>query len=204
MGADTGRALPNTRMRRIMLAIQDEMGMSGLTTVLRQAGLQRYVNTLPPPSDEPGLRAGEYAALMQAIENYYGRGARGTLMRIGCASFKRLVSGRRLLAAFYQALFRVLPEASRRGLVLRWLARDLAGPGGQVDVHRDDQRIILVDHESDGTHGRRRETEICWLTLGEVQEALRWGTGVEYDVIEAGCKAQGAPACRFEIGAPVG
>jgi hypothetical protein len=94
-GTLTDRALPNARARRFMQAIQDVMGLSGLATVLRQAGLQRYANALPAADEAPGLKASEYAALMQAIENYYGRGARGTLTRIGYASFKRLVDGRK-------------------------------------------------------------------------------------------------------------
>lgn len=187
-----------------MLAIQDVMGLSGLTTILRQAGLQRYVNALPPANPEPGLRATEYATLMQAIENYYGRGARGTLMRIGYASFGRLVQGQRVRSAAYRALVRLLPMQLRRVQVLRWLAGDLAGPGGRVTVHLDDQRINVVDHTSDATAGRQRDLCICWETVGEIQEALKWGTGLEYEVTEMACRAKGDAACRFEVGDPIG
>jgi bacteriochlorophyll 4-vinyl reductase len=204
MSASDGRTLPNARVRRTLLAIQDVMGQSGLTTILRQAGMQRYVNALPAADQGPGLRATEYATLMQAIENYYGRGARGTLMRIGYAAFARLVKEKRTQAALYSLWFRLLPAAARRWEVLRWLARELAGPGGQVTVHRDDQRINLVDHTSDPTAGRQREQPICWMTVGEIQEALKWGTGQEYEVTEMACRAKGDAACRFEVGDPIG
>jgi predicted hydrocarbon binding protein len=202
--AEAGRALPNARVRRLMLAIQDVMGQSGLTTILRQAGLQRLAGALPPANNEPGLRAAEYAALMQAIENYYGRGARGTLTRVGYAAFNHLVASRRLLAAGYRALFRLVPLQTRQVLALKWLARELAGRGGRVTVYLDDNHISLLDYESDATAGRRRGSEICWETVGEIQEALKWGTGLEYDVNERGCKAKGDPACRFEVGDPLG
>jgi predicted hydrocarbon binding protein len=201
---DGGRAVPNARVRRLMLAIQDVMGQSGLATILRQAGLQRYANALPPANGELGLRAAEYASLMQAIENYYGRGARGTLTRVGFASFNRLVASRRLAAGFYRLLFQLLPLHSRQMLSLRWLAREMAGRDGQVTVHLDDRRINVVDQDSDATVGRRRDSEICWETVGEIQEALKWGTGLKYDVSELSCKAKGDPACRFEIGEPLG
>ncbi|MCC7362510.1 MAG: 4-vinyl reductase [Anaerolineales bacterium] len=199
-----GRTLPNARLRRTLLAIQDVMGQSGLTTILRQAGLQRYVGALPPADQSPGPQATEYATLMQAIENYYGRGARGTLMRIGYAAFLRLVRERRAQAAFYRLWFRLLPLAARRWQVLGWLARELAGPGGRVTVHRDDQHINVVDHTSDPTAGRQRDQAICWMTVGEIQEALKWGTGQEYEVTEMACRAKGDAACRFEVGAPIG
>ncbi len=201
--AEAGRALPNARVRRLMLAIQDVMGPSGLTTILRQASLQRFASALPPANSEPGLPAAEYAALMQAVENYYGRGARGTLTRVGYAAFNRLVASRRLLAAGYRALFRFAPLQTRQLLALRWLARELAGRGGRVTVYLDDNHLSLLDYESDATVGRRRDSEICWETVGEIQEALKWGTGLEYDVNERGCKAKGDPACRFEVGDPL-
>jgi predicted hydrocarbon binding protein len=200
---DGGRAVPNARVCRPMLAIQDVMGQGGLATILRQANLQRFASGLPPANGEPGLRAAEYASLMQAIENYYGRGGRGTLTRVGYASFDRLVASRRFTAAAYRLLFKVLPLQRRQMLTLRWLGHELAGRGGRVTVTIDDSRISVVDHESDATVGRHRDSEICWETVGEIQEALKWGTGLEYDVNERSCKAKGDAACRFEIGDPL-
>jgi predicted hydrocarbon binding protein len=204
MSDNLGQALPNAWVRRIMLAIQDVMGVSGLVTILRQAGLQRYANSLPPNDQDPGLRAAEYAAMLQAIENYYGRGARGTLTRIGYAAFGRLVAGRRLAARLGLGLLRVLPPAARRLGALRWYARQGATRRGQFTVHQDDQHIQVVDHESDATVGRQRDMPLCWITLGEIQEALKWGTGQEFEVEEMACRAKGDAACRFEVRAPIG
>lgn len=195
-----GRALPNTRMRRFMLAVQDVMGRSGLTTILRQAGLQHQAGNLPPDNYQTALHAVEYTALVQAIENYYGRGARGTLTRIGHAAFGQLRQSQKFKARLYRLAFRFLPVQQRKLMALRWLAREMALPGGQVTVHLDDRHIAFVDRESDTTFGRTRDTEICWLTVGEIQEALKWATGTEYDVAEMSCKAKGDPACRFDIG----
>lgn len=195
-----GRALPNARMRRFMLAVQEVMGRSGLATILRQAGLQHYAGHLPPDTSQTVLRAVEYTALVQAIENYYGRGARGTLTRIGHAAFDQLVKGQKFRAQLYRLAFLVLPLQQRKLMALRWLAQEMARPGGRVTVHLDDRHIAFVDRESDTTFGRTRDAEICWVTLGEIQEALKWATGAEYDVTEMSCKAKGDPACRFDIG----
>ena len=200
MTDNLGRALPNARMRRFMLAVQDSMGRSGLTTILRQAGLPHYVGNLPPNNNQTSLHAVEYTALVQAIENYYGRGARGTLTRIGHAAFQQLVESQKFKAQLYQLLFRILPFQSRKRLALRWLAQEMSLPGGQVTVHLDDRHLAFVDRESDTTFGRGRDTEICWVTLGEIQEAVKWATGQEHEVSEMSCKAKGDPACRFDIG----
>jgi predicted hydrocarbon binding protein len=187
-----------------MLAIQDVMGLSGLATILRQAGLQRYANALPPGEVRTGPHAAEYASSMQAIENYYGRGARGTLTRLGYAAFNRLVASRHATASLYRLLFRLLPLQTRPVLTRRLLARENAGRGRQVTVHLDDGHLNVVEHGSDATVGRYRDSEICWVSVGEIQEALKWDTGLEYDVSELNCKAKGDPACRCEVGDPVG
>jgi predicted hydrocarbon binding protein len=204
MSDNLGRPLPNARVRRIMLAVQDVMGQSGLITILRQAGLQRYANALPPNDSASGLRAAEYAAMLQAIENYYGRGARGTLTRIGYAAFRRLVVSRKLLAGLGQGLLRLLPATARKLAALRWYAWQTAGRGSRLSIHLDDQQIQVLDHDSDATVGRQRDSEICWVTLGEIQEALKWGTGQEFEVAEMACRAKGDAACRFEIGGVIG
>jgi hypothetical protein len=53
----------------------------------------------------------------------------------------------------------------------RLLARENAGRGGQVTVHLDDGHLNVVVHESDATVGRYRDSEICWVSVGEIQEA---------------------------------
>lgn len=194
-----GRALPNARMRRLLLAIQEVMGRGGLMTVLRQARLHRFTTNLPLHNQELRIQAAEYAGLLHAIELYYGRGARGTLIRVGRAAFRQLLANERLAALGQRASF-VLASRERRCLaVLRWLAHTLAQPQGRVEVHADGRGLAVLDYEGDGSFGRQREAPACWVTVGKLQEALRWATGRDYDVVETECKGCGAPACRFEI-----
>jgi predicted hydrocarbon binding protein len=198
---DAGLRLPNSRVRRLLLGIEDVMGASGLATIVRQAGQTHYSINLPPDNHRLELPATEYAALIQAIENYYGRGARGTLTRIGASTFKELVKSRPWIRLVHASLSRFLPRRQQQRWVLDWLARNM---GGQVTVERHQRRLRLIDHTSAATLGRRRETEICWLTQGEIMEALQWATGREHAVTESACKAKGDPVCQFEIGEAFG
>jgi predicted hydrocarbon binding protein len=181
----------------VLLGIQDVMGAGGLATITRQAGLAHYTLNLPPDNRQPELPGADYAALIQAIENYYGRGARGTLTRIGASAFKERVKSRPLIRIFHTLVCRFLPRRQQQRWVLGWLAR---GMGGQVTVEVNQRRFRLIDHTSAATLGRQRETEICWLTQGEIMEALQWATGHEHVVTEIACKAKGDPVCQFEIG----
>ncbi|MEK7276074.1 MAG: 4-vinyl reductase, partial [Chloroflexota bacterium] len=73
----TDRLLPNKRIRRVLLAIQEVMGRNGLNATLKLAGLDRFINALPPDDADAEVRASEYAALIQAVETQFGSNARG-------------------------------------------------------------------------------------------------------------------------------
>ena len=199
MTGSPDRRLPNARVRAVMLAIKEEMGNTGLNLVLRASRLERFSGNLPPDDHQLVVLASEFSALRQAIENYFGRGSRGSLTRIGREAFQQTLKSRPVQARLNRFLLRFLPPDARNLRVLNQLAAVLGEPGGNVTVHLDDRRFLLVDTTSDATFGQTTETEVCWLTVGQIQEALYWATGQEHDVTEVACKAKGSPACRFEI-----
>jgi hypothetical protein len=204
MSVDLGRALPNARMRLLLLAIQDVVGRGGLMTVLRQARLQRFTDRTPLYDQHPQINAVEYSAAIQAIEHYYGRGARGTLIRVGQAFHRQLRAHHAALAQFRRLSGLVLPLRQRQRWALTWLAETLAAPSGRVEVTPNGGGWLLLDHECDSGFGRRSEAPSCWVTLGAIQEALVLATGHDHDITEVSCKTTGDPVCRFEIaGLPV-
>jgi len=93
----TDRLLPNKRLRRILLGIQEVMGRNGLYATLKLAGLDRFINALPPDDDDAEVRASEYAALIQAVETQFGSSARGQLNRIGHSTFKQIIAAEPLM-----------------------------------------------------------------------------------------------------------
>ncbi|MBI4769603.1 MAG: hypothetical protein HY784_04110 [Chloroflexi bacterium] len=198
------RWLTNARLRCVLGGIDEVIGTTGLNLVLRRSKLERYTGKLPPDNEQPAVLAAEYAALHAAIEEYYGRGSRGSLTRIGQAAFRRRVAARPLAARLERLLLRLLPPDRRKLRSLQRLAAALSGPDGGGSAHQDDRLFLLVDPVSDATRGRSSDAPLCWLTVGEIQEALRWATGQEHEVVEVACRAAGAPACRFEISPPPG
>lgn len=194
-----GRLLPNTRLRQLLLAIEDVTRRSGLLFVLRQARMQRYATLLPEDNREPEITASEYAALLRVIERYYGRGARSTLLHIGRAMFRQLLHHRPLRRTVSKPLLSLRSSVEQQASALRWLADEWAYPTGRVSVETDGQRLALMDFEGDAAFGRQTSAPMCWLTVGAMQAALHWATGREYAVTETACKAQGASACRFEV-----
>jgi predicted hydrocarbon binding protein len=205
MPANTDRTLSNRRTKIILLAIQEVLGRNGLTAMLKRAKLQRYIGELSPAEAEfDALRASEYATLLQAIEAQYGSGARGQLNRIGHECFKQLLELDAWNWNMLSLTNRLMPTRERIKRSLTQLAQSMAEPSGDIKVTSDGEQLVFTDSISDGTSERTRATEICWLTVGELQECVYWATGENYEVTEVDCKAKGDPACVFVLGARMG
>lgn len=196
------RALPNERMRWLMLAIQREMGSYGLPLLLRQAGLDRFVGRLPALDRRLGVQADEYARLVHAMRSYYGLGARGALVRIGREVFRQQLASRRLEAWLEKLRLRLMPMPQRRLRAVRSLAESMAWPGNDVAVQVGEAELWLIDHTADRTLGQQSDGPSCWVAVGEIAEAMLWATGAEHAVEETECRAAGANACRFVIRPP--
>jgi len=83
----TDTMIVNALVRQALASAQEVMGENGLNAVLRASGLERFIDNFPADNLEPAIQASQYAKLNEAIEQFYGRGGRGMLRRIGKASF---------------------------------------------------------------------------------------------------------------------
>jgi predicted hydrocarbon binding protein len=192
--------LSNRLHRLFVESAAQEVGLDKLPAI--SAG-----NTLLPSLLETESLAqldGEQAAkanasLQQALRLYYGRGARGILMRIGQGMWNRMISQANFLEKAEQEIARRLPVPARRRRILEVLAGRLQEAGGKTSVHSLDLDLLLVDHCGAATLGQSSAEPICFVTLGLIQGALYWATRHEADVEEIACKAAGAPACEFKI-----
>jgi hypothetical protein len=192
----------NALVRQALVAAQEVMGENGLNAVLRSSGLERFVNNLPPDDLNPGIRTGEYAHLNQAIEDFYGRGGRGMLRRIGKASFQYAVREQAALLGIAGVALKLLPVKQRIKFVLNSMVGALKKSNPQVDAWVDESGEHLAYCESTCAicFERHSDAPICHLYVGSVGEAVRWATDQEYEITETHCIAKGDPYCRFEVG----
>ena len=140
-----------------------------------------------------------YASLQAAMRTYFGRGARGVLLRVGQRLWNHLLDGAGLGGKAQAAVIKRLPINGRRKPTLELLARLLGAIPGDITVHSLDLDLLLVDHASPTTVDSRAESPICFVTQGLIRESLYWATGQNHDVEETACKANGSNACEFKI-----
>ena len=140
-----------------------------------------------------------YAALQTAMRTYFGRGARGVLLRVGQRLWHNLLDDATFGIKAQAAVVKRLPLASRRKPTLELLAKFMGAQSGDIAVHTLDMDLLLVDNASPSTHDQSEPAPICFVTQGLIRESLFWATGKNYDVEEIHCKAQGEHACEFKI-----
>ena len=202
MSTADGRAdrfLPGHCSRCFLRAAATEAGEYALLMMLQQTGLERFAVDGKWVAPEEGLRASELAGLQASMREYYGRGARGMLNRIGEAAWRSLLEDDSLGDKALRTLRRGLPRSARARQTLEGLARQMRGPDGDVSVHLLDVDLYLIDRTSDSTLGQAADEPICWVTMGMIEAALRQALGSDVDVEEVNCRAMGAEACKFRV-----
>jgi predicted hydrocarbon binding protein len=140
-----------------------------------------------------------YASLQAAMRAYFGRGARGVLLRVGQRLWNSILEDASLGSRGQAAMIKVLPANARRKSTLELLSRFLSGQPGDINVHTLDLDLLFVDHASPTTNGCRESAPICFVTQGLIRESLFWATQEGHDVEEIACKARGDNNCEFKI-----
>jgi len=197
--------IANAIVRQALMAAQEVMGENGLTSVLRASGLERFIGAFPPDNLALEVKSEEYAGLCLAIENFYGRAARGMLRRIGKASFQYGIREQPALMGLAGVALALLPARQRILFVLRKMADALVktSPNAQLWVDDRGEHLAFLAKTCSQCFGRKSEQPVCNIYVGSVGEAVRWATGRDYPVTETHCIARGDPYCRFEVGDPV-
>ncbi len=204
MGHREDAVIVNTIVRQALVSAEEVMGANGLNAVLRASGLERFINNLPPDDLEPSIKAAEYAQFNQAIEDFYGRGGKGMLRRIGKASFQYAVKEQAALLGVAGTALKVLPQKQRIKFILNSMVGALKKSNPQVEAWVDEEgdKLAYVESSCAICHSRHSDKSICYVYLGSLGEAVQWATGKEYEIVETHCMAKGDDFCRFEVGDP--
>lgn len=202
MTAREDAVIINSLVRQALTSMQEVMGDNGLNAVLKSCGLERFVGNFPPNDLEPSIKASQYALLNQAIEDFYGRGGKGMLRRIGRASFQYGVREQAALLGVAGVALKLLPEKQRIKFILNGMADALKKSNPQVEARLDESgdKLAYVESTCAICNGRHSDRSICHLYVGSVSEAVQWATGREYEIVETHCIAKGDEYCRFEVG----
>ena len=195
-------------MRWQLLAAEEVVGKQGLVTVLRENGLGKFIDNYPPEEFNFNSRitAGEYAAVSAALMTFYGRAGRGMTLRVGRLGCKMAIEKQGALFNVAGSLaLKLLPVGQQIKMGLenmqagfRKLGESI-GEDYQLSVEDRGETIAYIAKACPMCAGQQADTAICTIFTGNIEEAIRWLTGKEHQVIEASCRAKGDPACVWEV-----
>jgi len=196
-------------MRWALMAAEEVIGEKGLAVVLRDAGLERFIDNYPPEELEKpsgNITFGDYAAFNVGLLNFFGRAAKSMLLRTGRLSALHAVEkqGKAFGIAVLVAS-KVLPIPTQLKVGLDKMQEGLrkqsqaVGQDQRIRVKDQGDKLAYIDQDCAMCAGKLADTPICWLFTGSLQESLHWLTGKEFEVAEVECRAMGAPACVWEI-----
>jgi predicted hydrocarbon binding protein len=194
----TETVFPARIMQRFVEALSAEVGADTLAAVLSKAGLPgEWSRPLHFIALDEVRTAQAYARLQSALRAYYGRGARGILLRIGATLWAHLLEDSAFGWRLWAMLIRALPQTLRRRAALDLLARIFGA--GKITLHTLDLDLLLVDQTSPAALGQTDDAPLCFVTLGLIRACLFWADGQEYNIEERACRAMGARQCEFKI-----
>jgi predicted hydrocarbon binding protein len=192
--------LPVRFFRLFLETLTAEIGHDVFVVILEKADLPADLADPQAVSRYTSQSAAEtYVRIQKAVRVYYGRGARGTLVRIGRSLWARLLETASISERTMAQFIRTLPPAMRRKAALELLARFMREKLTGVTIHNLDLDLMLVDYRSAANMGQTEASPVCYVTLGLIQENLFWATARDHDIEEVSCRAAGGDDCEFKI-----
>ncbi|MFQ6015851.1 MAG: 4-vinyl reductase [Anaerolineae bacterium] len=196
------KTMANAALRTLLLAVEEVIGENGVKSVLNLAKMGHFIDNYPPNDVEMGVKFSEYGAVQQAVEDSFGpRGARAILMRIGRKTFQYGLEEQPAILGLAGLALKLLPTDTRVKLILNKVADAAIKSTNQPSHVEEEDKAFIYVAEDCPCRFRKREltTPCCFVTVGVLQQALKWATDKSYDVREISCINIGGDACRYRI-----
>lgn len=195
-------------MRWALMAAEEVAGKQGLRIVLRESGLERFVDNYPSNELKASgqITFGDYANLSAGLLSFFGRAGKSMALRVGRLSAKHAIEQQSALfgvAALLASKLLPVPAQLKLGLEQQQTGlRKLSQAAGQdLRLRLEDRgdKFAYIYEDCPICAGKQADSHICWIFDGILLEGGRWQIGKEFEVREVECRAMGAPACVWEI-----
>ena len=165
------RTYPPALLRQFIQTANQEVGRNELAQIINDPNLLD-LNAISSLNE---LQAAEtFAEIQRRLRVYYGRGARGILLRIGQNLWKPVLQQQSILTRLLAVGIKIIPAGMRQKPALDLLARVMRGREGSVSVHSMDLNLLFVDSSSPTTTGLQETQPVCYVTLGLIRGVLFW------------------------------
>ncbi len=192
-------------------AAEEVAGKAGLAVVLKQAGLESLIDHYPEDLNQISGKytLGQYADLNVELLNFFGRGGRSMVLRIGRLSQQKgMEKFNNAFGAAAIGALRLLPEGMRVQKALEVVKfgfeKFFTYQGVQplkIRVEDRGDRVAYIAETCGCCCGYTADAPICYMFTGYFSEGAKvpFNKDDQFDVKEVECRAMGAPACVWEV-----
>jgi len=200
--------LVDAYMRWALLAAEEVVGKQGLTVLLRERGLERFIDNYPPEllKISGTITLGDYAQLCAGLLTFFGRAGKSMVIRSGRLTSKYAIEKQ---SAVYNVAAKTAAKLMPSGLQVKLVLESMvsgynklyAENGQELHFSLEDRgdKWAFISVECPLCAGKAADLPMCWGRIGTLKEALFWLTGKDFDVEEVECRALGASACVWEV-----
>ncbi len=204
MADPSGYYYPNTIARIAFEATRDLIGAEAMTTLLREQGLEQYIQAFPPDNLQRQFDFVDFAALMAGIDALQVRQPRTPSLawQIGARCYSAGLKTFGTLSGFGAVAlgFQALPLNVKIKMGLLAMVTIFSTLSDQLsDLEDHDDHFAYVIRRCPICMGRGSEVPMCEMAGAMIEEGLYWLTQSRYSVIETCCHATGDDECRFVI-----
>ena len=200
--------LVDAYMRWALLAAEEVVGKQGLQVLLRERGLDRFIDSYPPELLEisGSITLGDYAELCAGLLTFFGRAGKSMVIRSGRLTSKYAIEKQ---SAVYNAAAKTAAKLMPPAMQVKVVLDNMAN--GYNKLYADNKQELHFSVEDRGDKwafisvecplcaGKSADAAMCWGRTGTLQEGIHWLSGKNFDVEEVECRALGAEACVWEI-----
>jgi predicted hydrocarbon binding protein len=204
------KRIPALILNILFNLVDEMMGHASLVMLLRQAGLEQYVDSPPPLDESPSITVPEYSCLLAHIYEIFGaRGSKPLFLRGGRIAAAELRKHHPTRFAVAGTALKLLPTPKRMQIVLDQLCKEgeeAYGTPHHLEEEDDHFDLVMsscpycaeISKQAIAT-GRPVTRAVCHIPAAVIGEMVQWATGDPHLVEEVECMALGAPACRFRV-----
>jgi len=193
---------PNRMGRILLLSMKKELGAEQVLNVLRTAGHERLLSTMPLGNFEKRFPFETVSAMQSATEDVFGvRAGRQINHRVGRGTLELGLKDFDPLLGIADLPMRLMPLGMKFRVGLDVFARVFNQFSDQVvKLSETEQHHLWIIERCPVCWGRRTDDVCCHLAGGLLEEAIFWGTGGRrFHIEEVSCIAAGGPTCTFRI-----
>jgi hypothetical protein len=193
---------PNRMGRIILHSMKQELGPQRVLEVLRVAGHERLLSTMPLGNFEKRFPFQTVSDLQAATETVFGvRAGRQLNLRIGRGTLELGLKDFDPLLGIADLPMRLMPLGMKFRVGLDVFARMFNQFTDQVvKLSEAETHHLWIIERCPVCWKRQTDEPCCHLAGGLLEEAIFWGTGGRrFKVVEKECIAAGAANCTFQI-----